>query len=143
MKKLIMAVAIVCAAVAAQAASVNWEGFDIADINGDLYTGSAFLHCVEIDSITSTGSIVDGELTGPMVTDDLLVAGSTYNFYFTSTDANGNVYTSEILSAKMAGVGAGSIGFEGAGTWTPAPEPTSGMLLLLGIAGLALRRKQK
>jgi hypothetical protein len=30
------------------------------------------------------------------------------------------------------------------GEWTAAvPEPTSGLLLLLGVAGLALRRKQK
>ncbi len=30
----------------------------------------------------------------------------------------------------------------GATTWTAVPEPTSGLLLLLGMAGLALRRKQ-
>lgn len=29
----------------------------------------------------------------------------------------------------------------GAGDWTPIPEPTSGLLLLIGVAGLALRRK--
>ena len=30
----------------------------------------------------------------------------------------------------------------GAGTWTAVPEPTSGLLLLLGMAGLALKRKR-
>ena len=29
------------------------------------------------------------------------------------------------------------------GSWAPVPEPTSGLLILLGMAGLALRRKQK
>jgi len=29
-----------------------------------------------------------------------------------------------------------------AGAWTAVPEPTSGLLLLLGVAGLALRRKR-
>lgn len=29
-----------------------------------------------------------------------------------------------------------------AGSWTAAPEPTSGLLLLLGMAGLALKRKR-
>ena len=29
-----------------------------------------------------------------------------------------------------------------AATWTAVPEPTSGLLLVLGVAGLALRRKR-
>ena len=34
-------------------------------------------------------------------------------------------------------------GIASASSFTAAPEPTSGMLLLLGVAGLALRRKNK
>ena len=34
-------------------------------------------------------------------------------------------------------------GFVSAGQWAAVPEPTSGLLMLLGMAGLALRRKQK
>lgn len=33
-------------------------------------------------------------------------------------------------------------GFQGAGWYQSVPEPTSGLLLLLGMAGLALKRKQ-
>jgi len=33
--------------------------------------------------------------------------------------------------------------FGTAGNYTSVPEPTSGLMLLLGVAGLALRRKQK
>jgi len=36
-----------------------------------------------------------------------------------------------------------SFGTQASNTWTAVPEPTSGLLLLLGVAGLALRRKQK
>ena len=37
---------------------------------------------------------------------------------------------------------AATAGFAGAGHWSQAvPEPTSGLLLLLGMAGLALKRK--
>ena len=35
----------------------------------------------------------------------------------------------------------GAFETNGGGTWN-VPEPTSGLLLLLGVAGLALRRKQ-
>ena len=153
MKKLIIAVAIVCAAVVSHAAAFAWEGFDITDINGDAYTGSAILHCVEIASITSNGSIDAGELLGTNLVSDDFVAGNTYNFYFTSEDAAGNTYQSETVSAAAWAVGTGSISFEGNGTWTaapgptppgptPVPEPTSGLLMLLGVAGLALKRRK-
>ncbi len=142
MKKLMIAAAIVCAAVVSHGAAFSWDGFDITDINGDAYTGSAILHCVEVESISSTGEIAGGELTGDDFSSDLFVAGSTYNFYFTSEDAEGNTYKSETVSAAAWGVGASSFSFEGLGTWTPVPEPTSGLLFLLGMAGLALKRRK-
>ena len=36
----------------------------------------------------------------------------------------------------------GAFETNGGGSWSSVPEPTSGLLLLLGVAGLALRRKQ-
>ena len=35
-----------------------------------------------------------------------------------------------------------ALGYQGTGTWSVVPEPTSGLMILLGLAGLALRRKQ-
>lgn len=34
------------------------------------------------------------------------------------------------------------IAYTGEGSWQAVPEPTSGLLLILGVAGLALRRKK-
>ena len=148
-----IAAAIVCAAVVSQAAAFVWDGFDITDINGDAYTGSAVLHCVEVASFSAAGAIDAGELVGEEIDSDLFVADETYNFYFTSTDASGNTYQSETVSALAWAVGSGSFSFEGNGTWTaapgptppgptPVPEPTSGLLMLLGVAGLALKRRK-
>ena len=35
-----------------------------------------------------------------------------------------------------------SFNYAASGTFTVVPEPTSGLMILLGLAGLALRRKQ-
>ena len=137
-----IAVAIVCAAAMSHAAAFVWDGFDITDINGDAYTGTAILHCLEVASASATGSITAGDLSGDDVSSDLFVAGETYSFYFTSVDAVGNTYQSETVTAPAYGVGVGTFTFEGNGTWTAVPEPTSGLLMLLGVAGLALKRKK-
>ena len=137
-----IAVAIVCAAAMSQAAAFVWDGFDITDINGDAYTGSAILHCVEVASFSGTGTIDAGDVYGDDFSSDLFTAGETYSFYFTSEDADGNTYQSETVSALAWAVGSASFSFEGNGTWTAVPEPTSGLLMLLGMAGLALRRKR-
>jgi hypothetical protein len=42
------------------------------------------------------------------------------------------------LATTLGGAGSGG----GATAWTAVPEPTSGLLLLLGMAGLALKRKR-
>jgi hypothetical protein len=71
----------------------------------------------------------------------------------TVADAS-NMYISEVVTATAPssgvpglltfGEGGDMVGMASAGAWTAAavPEPTSGLLLLLGMAGLALRRKQ-
>lgn len=46
-------------------------------------------------------------------------------------------YTVSALGTTFSGTTASSIG-----SWTAVPEPTSGLLMLLGMAGLALRRRR-
>lgn len=88
-------------------------------------------------------------------------ATGTYSFYaviFDGSDVASSTgyYMTTTKSATVPGSGAATVSFGnqssatfGKQAWSstgwsnPTPEPTSGMLLLLGGALLALRRKQK
>ena len=87
--------------------------------------------------------------------------GSTYDFYFVAILDDSHIYISSLQEDKLnptsgtttmsyADLGATSKpaaldatgGFKGAAVYETVPEPTSGLLLLLGVAGLALKRKR-
>ena len=180
MKKLVLVGAVLCAAVAAQAASVNWNSAaKIADANGTVLTSQA-----GYDALLNGGSIVlailnDGSYNGnynmlggtvTFKTSPKPQAGKlngTYKFAFSDgtlknddvlgilfKDASGNlsqlIYTADksFVSDTLTISGLNSDDFLGnftyavSGTFTVVPEPTSGLMILLGLAGLALRRKQ-
>jgi len=91
--------------------------------------------------------------------------GQTYSYYFAIVDGSEKIYLSNIVDAQSsASLAAKNVGFgdqydydagnppnsfalpldsfAAGGHWIAAPEPTSGLLLLLGMAGLALKRKR-
>ena len=115
---------------------------------------------MSLDWVYGSAATDNGRGRVQELTTDGLTRGKSYDFsvlVIDKTSENGPYY---MVSAKTTGVAydiaqedeAVSIAFTGdqfgsnalTGGWTTAsvPEPTSGLLLLLGMAGLALKRKR-
>ena len=185
MKKLIIALAAVGMAVAANAAAAPWK----ATIT-NIYTGnstdkySGYVYILDADAYsmqtvfdnfanktwTSTDNL-DSAMAGKILaangaaankTFEYGTGGQNYDFYAVVLDGE-DLYFSNLLADKAASTSAtatvlsfgtqatgsqkaATAGFQGASAWSSfggssVPEPTSGLLVLLGVAGLALRRR--
>lgn len=169
MKKLILAAAVIGLAVVSQAASVTWKytgssadtGYTVylyATAVAATYTSFDALTTASIDSAVVTTKKVGPKTTyvTPEVTSGATGITKTSTLYFVliedssattykygSVDVSGKnyVYDPDALEAAGDTLPLTSANFTSTGT-IAVPEPTSGLLLFLGVAGLALRRKR-
>ena len=164
MKKIMFALVIGCIAAFAQASTVKWSVTSIKDADGNLIgatsdkysalvtfydsEGAAIAGATSSSTTSNAGSGMSGSWTGAALS-------TTYYADIVITEiATGNTLTSEkaqfatSASATYSINFANGTGFSTSGAkvnynnWAAAPEPTSGLLLLLGVAGLALKRKR-
>ena len=84
-----------------------------------------------------------GTLTAFAVVVDSTDLASAENYFLVSGGATKSATFTSATGMKMLAWGDQTSYTQGEGKWTATtvPEPTSGLLLLLGMAGLALRRK--
>ena len=169
MQKIIIAIAATALAVVANAAQVKWNtgsfsaGFADPDgkslANSTLYTATVYIYedaagAKLLDTSSSTKAVANGAYSG--TSGDVLAFNSTYYLKaIVSLNSDPSVkIESEMAQFNTPGTGTPTLNltsganFVNSGSqwsaagWSAAPEPTSGLLLLLGVAGLALKRKR-
>ena len=156
MKKLLILAAVIVAGVAANAASFKWSAANIYDHTGaSKYSGDvslyAYLSTADASTavVVSTVSASSGAVAATTFTDTTnFTSGNTYSFFFVVEDG-AYTFTSAEKTGAASDVGTATLAFgnqqsatQSASNWAAVPEPTSGLLMLLGMAGLALRRRR-
>lgn len=172
MKKLIIIMAAIAFTAISQAATVDWSVFEISSrtdssgtasglavyfVDSAVTSQSAATSALAANDLTflnsafSAGTSVDGEAyaTAGTYGNGVLVTGYAIIFDTADVASAANYFMTAETAASTGGAGQpASIEFYATATATPsawtavAPEPTSGLLLLLGMAGLALKRKR-
>jgi hypothetical protein len=189
MKKIMIAVAAICAAVMAQAAVANWkvsaaniyDGTDASKYSGAAYffdasamSQEALFALFEADTsldltkqtgYLATGTVSSGSISSSVAANQFSVfeqGSGAHDFFFVlvnddaiflsntkaGVNAGGNDSPVSITFGTQASTTAAynskmtTEGFVSAGTWAVVPEPTTGLLMLVGLAGLALRRRR-
>ncbi len=94
-----------------------------------------------IAGATGLTGFSSGSLTAFAVVVDNTDLASAENYFLVSGGATKTAAFTSATGIKNLAWGDQTSYTQGSGKWSAVPEPTSGLLLLLGMAGLALRRK--
>ena len=153
MRKLLIALAAVACAAGVQAAAFTWttmSGVTLTDYTGTALTKDITLEvfCSTLsDQSMGTWTVSNGQQTSKVDLPSSAVSavfenGTTYEVYYEYT-VDGYTFTSKEFGSKKQATSTPNLQFTMAnGTWAAVPEPTSGLLMLLGMCGLALRRRR-
>ena len=157
MKKLLILAAAIVAGVVANAATFKWSAANIYDHTGAAkWSGDVTLYAYLSTADSSTAIAVStvtassaGAVAATTFSNDSLAGGNNYNFFFVVEDGDYTFTSSEKQNVAAYATQTQTVAFgnmtsatQNASNWAAVPEPTSGLLMLLGLAGLALKRKR-
>ena len=153
--------------IAADPAGTAWNGYKLYLCDASVYTASALaadLASGKFDALSTSGfvqatsaSVQQGTSSQAKISATYrggdYTGGESYTFYTLVLNGEGSAATyftiSQDVTATAPGTGYMAMSFtnltsgaQTAWTTTAVPEPTSGLLMLLGMAGLALRRRR-
>lgn len=120
------------------------EGADAVQyaVDNALYTGETKNNRGKYQVLTTSGDYKVGDsVSGYMVLFDAATAADAKNYAFTTVE-NGTVGDAGADVIMNFGTFADATSSTGGWQTTAVPEPTSGLLMLIGLAGLALRRRR-
>ena len=157
MKKIVVTFVAMAMAFMVSAASTDWKftAANLKGLDGNAFTGTFELYAsggdLEQAAVLYSGT---GKASYANITfsTEALSAGTSYDFYYVITDGDKGSLTSTPKSVVALATGAASVNWGNqatytgeAGNWKTSgvPEPTTGLLLLIGGTLLALRRKQR
>ncbi len=153
MKKLILTAAIVCSAIIAHGASCLWTFEPVDPVvgvdNTGTYTGSMSIYAFAKGATFDTAAAIyswdvnvnSGTFLMEEVSADVFVPDTTYSFCLYGKEGNAE-YVGTMTNGKATIIGVRGVNLK-AGEWTGSvPEPTTGLMLALGIGLMSLRRRR-
>ena len=127
---------------------INADALDsiLTAMGGDSFDAS---NTAGIFGSTTSFSATHGGMTAVATSNNVLTEGNTYNFAVMLVSGDKYMVTASQAAVPSTADAPSTITLGNAqhlvannSTWQDIPEPTSGLLLLLGVAGLALKRKR-
>ncbi len=167
MKKLTVIIGVIALAMGVHAAAVDWKiTGSAATENYNVYLLTSIADSYESVSDIASAALTSGTIAkagrsyyaNGIAVSDAITAASMAEVYWVIVDGSGSPTTYNYVKTDMSTyvydpnnqesspgtfdrISAADILAGSSGSFRAVPEPTSGLLLLLGVAGLALKRK--